>query len=183
MRAMLLDFQDDPAAIPLWDQYMFGRDLLVAPVIREGETSRDVYLPQGRWWHLFQNRWFDGGRTHRVDAPLDEIPVFVREHAVLPLAFHRDARLGGAMPSGIDVPTTSALLVAGLKDGETTFQGDIEIAQNQGIVSVRTNAGIGRSLLLVFADAPAAVQVNGTARPLVAHDLCGVPLPALDLAR
>ena len=182
MRAMLLDFQDDQAAIPLWDQYMLGRDLLVAPVIREGETSRGVYLPQGRWWHLLQNRWFDGGRTHRVDAPLDEIPVFVREHAVLPLAFHRDARLGSAMPSGIDAPTTSALLIAGLKDGETTCHGDIEIAQSEGTVNVRADAGSGRSLLLVFADAPAAVQLNGTAQPLISHDLCGVPLPALDLA-
>ena len=183
MRAMLLDFQEDEAAIPLWDQYMLGRCLLVAPVIREGETSRNVYLPEGRWWHLFQNRWFDGGRTHRVTAPLDEIPVFVREYAVLPLAFHRDARLGSAMPADIDAPQITVLLVAGIEEGQTLVHEEIAIMRSGGVVSVRADASGEHSLLLAFADAPAVVELNGVPQSLAAHDLCGVPLPVLDLSR
>jgi alpha-D-xyloside xylohydrolase len=182
MRAMLLDFQEDEAAIPLWDQYMLGRGLLVAPVIRDGKTSRDVYLPEGRWWHLFQNRWFDGGSTYRVAAPLDEIPVFVREHTVLPLAFHRDATLGSAMPADIDAAQITVLLVAGIEEGQILVHEEIAIMRDEGVVRVRADVSSGHSLLLVFADAPAAVELNGVLQSLAAHDLCGVPLPALDLS-
>ena len=113
MRAMLLDHQDDETARPLWDQYMFGRDLLVAPVIEEGATSRDVYLPRGRWWHLLQERWYEGGQTHRVEAPLEEIPVFLCEGAAIPLGFDDEVRLGAAMRSGVNAPKHRVNLRAG----------------------------------------------------------------------
>lgn len=113
MRAMLLDHQNDPAAVPLWDQYMFGRDLLVAPIIEEGATSREIYLSAGRWWHLFEERWYDGARTHMIDARLESIPVFLREGAILPLGFDGDIALGATMRSGINQPRHRVLLRAG----------------------------------------------------------------------
>ena len=112
MRAMLLDHQDDPVAMKLWDQYMFGRGLLVAPVIEEGATSREVYLPAGRWWHLFEQRWYDAG-WHTVAAPLEAIPVFLRDGATLPLGFDTEMRLGSTMRSGINEPQFRLDLVAG----------------------------------------------------------------------
>jgi alpha-glucosidase (family GH31 glycosyl hydrolase) len=112
MRAMLLDHQDDPVAVKLWDQYMLGRDLLVAPVIEEGATSREVYLPKGRWWHLFEQRWYEAG-WHTVEAPLESIPVFLREGATLPLGFDTEMRLGSTMRSGINEPQFRLDLVAG----------------------------------------------------------------------
>ena len=112
MRAMLLDHQDDPIAVKLWDQYMLGRDLLVAPVIEEGASAREVYLPRGRWWHLFEQRWYEGG-WHKVDAPLEAIPVFLREGATLPLGFDMEMRLGSIMRSGINEPQFRLNLVAG----------------------------------------------------------------------
>ena len=112
MRAMLLDHQDDRTAIKLWDQYMFGRNLLVAPVIEEGATSRDVYLPAGRWWHLFEQRWYEAG-WHRVEAPLESIPVFLREGATLPLGFDTEMRLGSTMRSGVNEPLYRVELAAG----------------------------------------------------------------------
>ncbi|MEO7221446.1 MAG: TIM-barrel domain-containing protein, partial [Devosia sp.] len=113
MRAMLLDHQDDPVALKLWDQYMLGRDLLVAPVIEEGVTSRDVYLPAGRWWHLFEQRWYEAG-WHTVEAPLESIPVFLRDGATLPLGFDAEIRLGATMRSGNNEPKHRVDLVAGL---------------------------------------------------------------------
>jgi alpha-D-xyloside xylohydrolase len=68
-----------------WDQYLFGPDLLVAPVWRTGERSRSVYLPRGRWRDYFDpSRTFEGRSTIEVDVPLDAIPVFVREGATVP---------------------------------------------------------------------------------------------------
>jgi alpha-D-xyloside xylohydrolase len=68
-----------------WDQYLFGPDLLVAPVWRVGQRSREVYLPRGRWRSFWdRSRRLRGRRTITVDVPLDSIPVFVREGAEVP---------------------------------------------------------------------------------------------------
>jgi alpha-D-xyloside xylohydrolase len=173
MRAMILDHQSDPLAAPLWDQYMFGRDLLVAPVIREGETSRDVYLPAGRWWHVFQNRWFDGGQPHHIAAPFEEIPVFLRENSALPLRFHHDIRLGATMPSDIDAADISVLLVT----GDVSLDG-IEIMQSNGVVQVKTD----RPILLLFADTPTRIEHNGVTLPIGTHNLSGKPLAAVQIS-
>jgi len=69
----------------LWDQYMLGPDLLVAPVWRIGERSRDVYLPRGRWRSYWDpSQVWKGKRVITVEVPLDAIPVFVRDGAVVP---------------------------------------------------------------------------------------------------
>jgi alpha-glucosidase (family GH31 glycosyl hydrolase) len=176
MRAMLLDYQEDSRVIPLWDQYMFGRDLLVAPVIREGETSREVTLPAGRWWHLFENRWYEAG-THQVSAELEQIPVFLRQGATLPLAFHREARLGATMPSDLAAPEISVLLIAGLNapihhDGlEIELTGDL----------VRVTSHRTRPIKLVFTDPPAHLELNGIAQHPATIDLSGADLTMFDL--
>ena len=69
----------------LWDQYLFGPDLLVAPVWKLGQRQRTVYLPAGTWRSYWdRSRVWEGKRTITVDAPLDVIPVFVRDGAVVP---------------------------------------------------------------------------------------------------
>lgn len=75
----------DPRLRDLWDQYLFGPDLLVAPVWRRGQTRRRVYLPRGRWRDYWdRERVFTGRRWIDVDVPLDAIPVFVRDGASVP---------------------------------------------------------------------------------------------------
>ncbi|CQR57435.1 glycoside hydrolase family 31 protein [Paenibacillus riograndensis] len=90
MRPLFYDFPQDPAAWDIEDQYMFGPDLLVAPVLGEGERARKVYLPSGsEWTHVYTGTAYAGGQAIRIDAPLTQIPLFVRDGAVLPV-------LGGA---------------------------------------------------------------------------------------
>lgn len=80
MRAMFHEFPTDPVAWTLADQYMFGPDLLVAPVTQKGLSSRRVYLPSGATWtELATGTTHDGNRYLDVDAPLDVIPVFARD--------------------------------------------------------------------------------------------------------
>jgi alpha-glucosidase len=62
---------------------MFGRDLLVAPVLREAVTDREVYLPAGDWYDYWTGRRVAGGRRFRIPVALDSIPIFVREGAFL----------------------------------------------------------------------------------------------------
>jgi alpha-D-xyloside xylohydrolase len=62
------------------DQYMYGPDLLVAPVVQPGATSRDVYLPSGATWtDLVSGKVLDGGRWVTVEAPIETIPVLSRD--------------------------------------------------------------------------------------------------------
>jgi len=88
MRPMWMEFPDDD---PCWDeaifnqQFMFGPDMLVAPVLKEGEREVSLYLPEGRWYHYFDNTVYTGGKNIIVDAELDQINIFVREGSIIPI--------------------------------------------------------------------------------------------------
>jgi len=86
MRALAFDFPADPKALALTDEYLFGKELLVAPVVQEGATSRRVYLPgQQPWFDFWTGERVAGGRTIDAPAPLDRIPVYVRAGSIVPL--------------------------------------------------------------------------------------------------
>jgi len=86
MRPLIFDYQDDPAVTNLKDQYLFGRDLLVAPVLTEQSERRVVYFPAGRWIDQDYGHEFEGGQSYCVAAPRSRIPVFVRSGAIIPKA-------------------------------------------------------------------------------------------------
>ena len=78
MRPLWYVFPDDPFCTNLRDEYLFGPDLLVCPVLEAGARERRVYLPEGTWTDLETGRAYAGGSTITVPAPLDVIPVFER---------------------------------------------------------------------------------------------------------
>ena len=80
MRPLFYDFPEDRLAWNISDSYMFGPDLLVSPVMEEGERERSLYLPAGcRWTDAYTKKLYEGGQRITVPAPLDIIPVMVRE--------------------------------------------------------------------------------------------------------
>jgi alpha-D-xyloside xylohydrolase len=86
MRPLFYDFPADEVCWEIEDQFMFGPDLLVAPVLFEGARSRRVYLPAGTGW---RDAWTDeelaGGQWIEADAPLERIPLYVRAGRALPI--------------------------------------------------------------------------------------------------
>jgi alpha-D-xyloside xylohydrolase len=79
MRPLFYDFPQDKAAWECEDAYMFGPELLVAPIMYEGITKREVYLPAGaNWKNVWTGEILNGGSTVEVDAPLAIIPVFAK---------------------------------------------------------------------------------------------------------
>lgn len=84
MRPLFYDFPEDKTAYAAEDCYMFGDKLLVAPVMEEGATQRRVYLPAGAvWTDANTKRQYEGGQWVTVPAPLDIIPVMIRDNAPL----------------------------------------------------------------------------------------------------
>lgn len=80
MRPLFYDFPEDKDSWEIEDAYMFGPDLLVAPVMEEGVTERSVYLPKGAAWKdAYTKRTYEGGQRVTVPAPIDIIPVFMRD--------------------------------------------------------------------------------------------------------
>ena len=78
IRTMFYEFPEDSKCWLLTDQYMFGSDYLVAPVLHLNEFEREVYLPAGVWERCGSGEIIDGGQTVRASAPLEEMPVFRR---------------------------------------------------------------------------------------------------------
>lgn len=78
MRPLFYDFPDDQKSWDIEDEYMFGPDILVCPVLQEGKRSREVYLPEGDWEDMRSGEHFSGNVKIISDAPFDSIPVFVR---------------------------------------------------------------------------------------------------------
>ncbi|MEJ2009617.1 MAG: glycoside hydrolase family 31 protein [Acidobacteriota bacterium] len=86
MRALFMDFPNDPKVATLTDEFMFGPDFLVAPVTHQGQTSRKVYLPAGTdWYNYWTNEEYHGGQTIVANAPIKIIPLFVRAGSILPI--------------------------------------------------------------------------------------------------
>jgi alpha-glucosidase/alpha-D-xyloside xylohydrolase len=85
IRALWLHHPDDPAAAARGDEYLWGRDILVAPVFEKGATSRKLYLPRGTWYDFWTEEKIEGGREIERKVELSTIPLFVRAGTVLPL--------------------------------------------------------------------------------------------------
>lgn len=79
MRPMFFEFPDDPKCYELWDQYMYGPDILFAPIYNEHQTDREVYLPAGEWVSVLEGRTYQGGASISVHAEIDQYIAFVRK--------------------------------------------------------------------------------------------------------
>ena len=85
MRALWLHYPDDPRSVARGDEFLWGRDILVAPVTEKGATSRRVYLPPGSWYDFWTQEKLEGGREITRAVDLETLPLYVRAGAILPL--------------------------------------------------------------------------------------------------
>lgn len=86
MRPLLWHYPDDPIAALTSDQFLFGQDILVAPVVERATHTRPVYFPEGRWHAIDNDQIIIGPGYHAVQLELGRVPAFVRDGAILPLA-------------------------------------------------------------------------------------------------
>ncbi|WP_354666918.1 hypothetical protein [Thermus scotoductus] len=121
-KALPLAFPQDPWARGFEEEFLVGTDLLVAPLVEPG-GKREVYLPEGRWYDLWTGGLYEGPTLVRKKWPLEQIPLFAREGAVIPL--------GSPSPSlrAEDVVLQGVVLVG--KGGER----NVDQGQVLGVVS------------------------------------------------
>jgi alpha-glucosidase (family GH31 glycosyl hydrolase) len=123
MRALWLHYPDDARAAGLGTQFLWGRDLLVAPVFTKGATSRDVYLPKGDWYDWWTNEKATGGAAVIRSVDLATMPLYVRAGAIVPVD---PVRQYTAQP--VTEPTTLRIYTGA--DGQFTLYTDDGISQD-----------------------------------------------------
>ncbi len=171
MRSMPLAFPSEQEVPATAGQYMFGPDLLVAPVVSE-DTFKTIAFPSGIWTSLWDGKTVSGPVTLKVDAPLDTIPVYLRPGAVVPVQLSPELRFGKSMTSG----RVDALVVTPPnKDGDFSL---LNVLGEAAKVTVRSKGGaIGWKLenlaemnyLLIYGTSSAAsVTLNGAELPKAA---------------
>jgi alpha-D-xyloside xylohydrolase len=85
MRPLIFAYPSDESLSDTWDEYLYGNELLVAPITAAKTTERNVYLPAGHWMDYSDGHtMYQGGAAVNVKAPLEVVPVFVREGAIVP---------------------------------------------------------------------------------------------------
>ncbi|MCX7941968.1 MAG: glycoside hydrolase family 31 protein [Dictyoglomaceae bacterium] len=85
LRALILEFPHDPETLYNDDEFMLGPNLLIAPIYREGARARVIYLPKGKWYDFWTRKIYEGNNYFSYYAPLDIIPVFIKEGSIIPL--------------------------------------------------------------------------------------------------
>ena len=123
MRAMWLHYPDDTRVRGLGTQFMWGRDLLIAPVFKKGATSRVVYLPKGDWYDWWTNSRSTGERTVTREVDLATMPIYVRAGAIVPFDPVRQY-------TGEKVTDPTTLKIYSGADGEYTLYEDDGISQD-----------------------------------------------------
>lgn len=83
-RHMIMEYEKDMNLLNMREQFMLGENMLVAPVLYEGERSKTVYLPKGSWFNYFTMEKLQGGKWYKLPCELDEILVFVKEGSIIP---------------------------------------------------------------------------------------------------
>ncbi|WP_255992601.1 glycoside hydrolase family 31 protein [Clostridium perfringens] len=83
-RPMIMEYEKDMNLLNMREQFMLGENMIVAPVLYEGERSKTLYLPKGSWFNYFTREKLQGGKWYKLPCELDEILVFVKEGAIIP---------------------------------------------------------------------------------------------------
>jgi len=95
MRPLFLEFEDDRATYDIEDQFIFGEELLVAPILKasedgSGTVEREIYLPETTWIDFWTGAEYQGPGTITYEAPLDTLPLFVRADSIVPMGPERE---------------------------------------------------------------------------------------------
>lgn len=161
MQAMAYAYPGDSQAAARDQQYLYGRNLLVAPITSQGATTKDVYLPSGEWYDLWNGGRATGG-AKTYSAGLDTIPVYAKAGAVLPLNLNADYQLGGAIGNSVDNYTNLTFRVYPSSIASSYGYFDDAASATKQITQVADRAANNVSISLPALGTKSTLQVSGT---------------------
>ncbi|MEW6960062.1 TIM-barrel domain-containing protein [Trueperella pyogenes] len=175
MRSMGSVFPADPNAAKLDQQYMFGPDLLVAPITTEGATSKDLYLPEGEWFDLWNGGAAQGSGWKNYYADKSTIPVYAKAGAIIPLNLNSDYQLGGDMSNSLSYDNLTFRIYPQGNSTGTYFDDDADairtIASAEDFANHRVTVDLpalsNAATLQVHSGRPSGVTVGSTTVPEV----------------
>jgi alpha-D-xyloside xylohydrolase len=162
LRALVLAYQADPTTHTIEDQYLFGRSILVAPILDE-RNHRRVYLPHGWWIDYWTKQILEGGRWLEVDAPLDTLPLYVKAGAIIPYGprmQYIDEHPPDPLTLEIYAPETEG---AYMIEDEDRSDIRVEYRKKGGTFTVDVGAAPGQVELVVYGVEVTGAEMDGTA--------------------
>ncbi len=171
MRAMVMDYPSDTNTHHLDAQYMFGDHLLIAPIVVQGQTSKSIYLPAGEWIDFYWGVQRPGSRTISYYAGVNDIPVFVKPGAIIPMNLNANYELGGTIGNNLTSYTNLTFRV--YPKGSISYQWNDDIGGGVKTISSTEEYGLNKetvslppvtstTTLQVFTTKPSSVTVGGT---------------------
>ncbi|MBE1547920.1 hypothetical protein GGC64_001928 [Mycobacterium sp. OAS707] len=179
-RPLYLEYPHEEQAYAAADsEYLFGSDLLVAPITAPGDSvTRSVWFPPGSWTNYFTGEAVQGGATHQITSGLDAMPVFVKAGAIIPM------RTSDVAYSGAPMRNVTLVVAQGAPGTFTLYEDDgaggrnrrgattkIDYAENAGTHTIRIDSTDGTfrdqegerqwTISVLHAAAPASVTING----------------------
>jgi alpha-glucosidase len=167
LRPLLLEFPADPRVWDQDDQFMFGSDLVVAPVLRPAERERGVYLPEGSWYDFWTGRSHTGGGWISVPVTLRSIPIFVRAGAFVfqqPVVQHTGEMPGNALQVAVYPAARSSSTL--YEDDGATLQYKNGAFARRRFSQIRTSGSAGRDQAATIEIAAAEGSYRPKARAL-----------------
>lgn len=172
-QTMQLAFPDEPDTHKAEYQYMFCDNLLVAPVVENNVVSRNVILPEGNWYNLWDGTRIEGGKEIVAEAPQDRIPVYLKAGALMPITVADSYKLSDSL---LDGNTEKALLVTP-SDSKTKFEVFDDTAENSMVYTstkkdkdtfVITADGVSdRGAVLAYGVMASSICVDGRYLPRI----------------
>ncbi|MBN2043635.1 MAG: hypothetical protein JW757_01340 [Anaerolineales bacterium] len=157
----------DPKDLRLWeldDAYLLGSDILVAPVLEAGAEAREVFLPEGTWYHYWDDEVFTGGQKVTVAAPLTQIPFFFRGGSIVPMQEEDQIALHIFIPQ--EEGETSSTFYQDAGDGYGSFRSELHILslrKNRLFIQKRvegTYSGVDKYRLEIHGAKPVSIRVD-----------------------
>jgi alpha-D-xyloside xylohydrolase len=176
IRPLVLHYPDDPQVWAVQHTYLFGRYLLVAPMVTNQQTDRDVYLPEGAWYDYWSHERIDGGAVYTwSDADQSRLPLFVRRGALIPkLAEVPQTMLDAGYVGDPSITSpTDAWVVFAVPDDEPSdlplYDGtQLSMERTPGALEITVDGAARPYAFEVLSEVPMLVTVGGTELPAVA---------------
>lgn len=162
MQSMSYAFPDDATAADYEQQYMFGPQLLVAPITTQGQTTKTIYLPEGEWYDFWNGGRAIGDGTKAYYAGLETIPVYAPAGAIIPLNLNADYEVGGTIDNDVDNYDNLVFRIYPI-EGESSYSYYEDSASAHREIGVDTDRSAGTvEVTLPALTTTSTLQVSGS---------------------